>query len=75
MVLYSWRDWKSNILVQVMSVGSTLTTMSSWKIMTRKGTMINSIGKEVDDPYTFCSGLGITDDVPNIEYPDIYNYS
>ena len=35
---------------------------------------LSSIGEGVDDPYTFSSGLGITDDMPNIEYPDIYNF-
>ena len=35
---------------------------------------LSSIGEGVDDPYTFSSGLGITDDMPSIEYPDIYNF-
>ena len=34
---------------------------------------LNIIGEAVDDPYTFSSGLGI-DDMPSIEYPDIYNF-
>jgi len=34
---------------------------------------LNIIGEAVDDPYTFSSGLGI-DAMPNIEYPDIYNF-
>ena len=35
---------------------------------------LSSIGEGVDDPYTFSYGLEITDDMPNIEYPDIYNF-
>ena len=34
---------------------------------------MNIIGEAVDDPYMFSSGLGI-DDMPSIEYPDIYNF-
>ena len=33
---------------------------------------LDTIGLEVDDPYTFSSGH--TDGVPKIEYPDIYNF-
>ena len=34
---------------------------------------LNIIVEAVYDPYTFSSGLGI-DAMPNIEYPDIYNF-
>ncbi len=37
---------------------------------------LNSIGLQVDDPYTYTSRESFTgtDTVPNIEYPDIYNF-
>ena len=37
---------------------------------------LDSIGRQVDDPYTFGTGLRITEAqfVPDIEYPDIYNF-
>ena len=31
-------------------------------------------GPNTDDPYTFTSGTRVTDAMPAIEYPDIYNY-
>ena len=37
---------------------------------------LDSIGRQVDDPYTFGTGLKITEAqcLPDIEYPDIYNF-
>ena len=37
---------------------------------------LDSIAREVDDPYTFGTGLSITEaqSIPDIEYPDIYNF-
>ncbi len=38
---------------------------------------LNSIGLQVDDPYTYTTSresFTETDTVPNIEYPDIYNF-
>ena len=72
---YTAGDWKSTILGQVMSVCrmySDYYEQLEDNDKKRYNDKLNSIGKEVDDPYTFCSGLGITDDVHNIEYPDIY---
>jgi len=34
---------------------------------------LDSIGQNVSDPYSFESGTGTTD-MPEIEYPDIYNF-
>ena len=35
---------------------------------------LKSIGENVDDPYIFGPGPGITDFMPEVEYPDIYNF-
>ena len=35
---------------------------------------LNSIGENFNDPYTFGPGPGITEFMPLIEYPDIYNF-
>ena len=37
---------------------------------------LDSIARQVDDPYTFSTGLKITEaqSLPDIEYPDIYNF-
>lgn len=37
---------------------------------------LDGIGRQVDDPYTFGTGLKITEaqSLPDIEYPDIYNF-
>ena len=35
---------------------------------------LGRIGPNTDDPYTFTSGIRVTDAMPAIEYPDIYNY-
>ena len=43
------------------------------EVKKRYNEKLNIIGEAVDDPYTFSSGLGI-DVMPNIEYPDIYNF-
>ena len=34
---------------------------------------LNSLGEGVNDPYPFSSTI-TTDDMPTIEYPDIYNF-
>ena len=35
---------------------------------------LKSIGENVDDPCIFGPGPGITDFIPEVEYPDIYNF-
>ena len=35
---------------------------------------LKSIEENVDDPYIFGPGLGITDFMPEVEYQDIYNF-
>ena len=54
---YTAGDWKSTILVQVMSVcRSTLTIYYEQledNVKKRYSDKLNSIGKEMDDPYTY----------------------
>ena len=46
----------------------------NWIPVSRKDTKLKSIGENVDDPYMFGPGLGITDFMPEVEYPAIYNF-